>query len=97
MKTYILLIRFTPKGVAALKESPQRAEAFRVHCQSHQCAVRGLYWTFGSVDGVLVLEAEEEAAAQAAVLRLAHGGFVTTETLRALEAAEMQAVLAKLG
>jgi uncharacterized protein with GYD domain len=96
MKTFIVLIKFTPQGIRGIKESPDRADAFAAHLKSAGIRLKGLYWTFGEFDGVLVFDAPDEETAHAAILALAHAGNVQTRTLRAYNQAEMEPLLAKL-
>ncbi len=96
MKTFILLIKFTEQGVRSVKESPSRAEAFLGRLKSGGIEPKGLYWTFGSYDGVLVFDAPDEQSAYAAVLSLAQAGNVTTQTLRAYDSEGIGPLLAEL-
>ena len=96
MNTYIILITFTPQGVQSVQDSPKRAAAFTQFLESNGIETRGIYWTFGRYDGILLLEAPDEQALHTAILTLAHAGNVKTETLRAYDAQEMEPLLAKI-
>ena len=50
----------------------------------------GQYWTIGSHDGVLIMEAETEEKAASVLLHLGASGNVRTTTLRAFDWAEAQ-------
>ena len=56
----------------------------------------GIYWTLGAFDGVLILEAPDDARATAALLHLGSLGNLRTQTARAFDAAEMQEILGLL-
>ena len=56
MGTYIALIDYTEKGVAAIEDSPVRSEAFIAKAAEMGAQVRDVYWTFGGHDGVLIGE-----------------------------------------
>jgi uncharacterized protein with GYD domain len=90
MATFIVLLDFTDQGVRNLKDSPQRADAFNAYAEKAGVQIVGQYWTIGSHDGVLILEAPSEETAASVLLHLAAGGNVRTTTLRAFDWAEAQ-------
>ena len=96
MKTYIVLIRYTPQRIEALKEAPHRAERFSEHLSTQ--GVRGvtIYWTFGHYDGVVTFQSPDDTTAHRAILTLSHMGNVKTETLRAYDQAGMEPLLSEL-
>lgn len=96
MKTYVVLIDFTEKGVQGIRESPARAAQFRDAAGKMGARVKDLYWTLGEHDGLLVLEAPDDETVTAVVLQLAGAGNVRTRTLRAFGADEMEGLLGKL-
>lgn len=93
MATFIVLLDFTDQGVRNLKDSPQRADAFNAYAERAGVRIVGQYWTIGSHDGVLVLEAPSEEVAASVLLHLAAGGNVRTTTLRAFDWAEAQELI----
>jgi len=90
MATFIVLLDFTDQGVRNIKDSPQRADAFNAYAEKAGVQILGQYWTIGSHDGVLILEAPSEEVAASVLLHLAAGGNVRTTTLRAFDWAEAQ-------
>ena len=54
------------------------------------------YWTLGSYDAVVILEAPDDAAATAFALATGAAGNVRTQTLRAFSKQEMDGILAKI-
>ncbi len=94
MATYIVLLDFTDQGIRTLKDSPHRADAFNEFAEKQGVEVVGQYWTIGSHDGVLILEAPSEERAAAVLLHLGSGGNVRTTTLRAFDWAEAQELIA---
>jgi uncharacterized protein with GYD domain len=92
----ILLVNFTDQGIRNIKDSPQRANAFRELCKKNEVRVRDIFWTMGRYDMVGVIEGQDEAMA-AAVLTMGKLGNVRTETLRAMDAEAFQRILQKLG
>ena len=95
MPTYISLVDFTPQGVKTIKDSPRRADEFIKHAESVGCKVKDLYWTAGSHDGVVIVQAPDDQSAASLFLTLASSGNVKTETLRAFDRSEFEACLPK--
>jgi uncharacterized protein with GYD domain len=96
MATFVTTLHFTEQGVRAVRETCDRAAAFRSAVEKMGVKVTGLYWTLGGFDGLIVFDAPDEQAATAAMLHLCSLGNVRTQTARAYEAAEMQKVLGLL-
>ncbi len=90
MVTYIILLDYTDAGIRNLEESPQRADAFNAFAEKAGARVVGQYWTIGSHDGVLIVEAPTEEQAASVLLHLGASGNVRTTTLRAFDWAEAQ-------
>ncbi len=95
MARYVVLLNFTEKGLASIKESPSRAEAFKKAASKAGASVESVYWTLGSYDGILVLSAEDEATAVGLALKLGKAGNVRTTMLRAFDAGEFGQIAAK--
>jgi uncharacterized protein with GYD domain len=55
--------------------------------------VAAQYWTIGSHDGVLILEAPDDTVAASVLLALGASGNVRTTTLRAFEWADAQELI----
>lgn len=96
MPTYVATIKFTEQGARGIAETVERAVAFKAAARKLGAKVTATYWTLGAFDGVLVLDAPDDATAAAVLLHLGSRGNVQTTTARAFDAAEMEAVLAKL-
>jgi len=95
MPRYISLIRFTEKGAQAIKKSTTRASAFDRAAAKAGVRIEGQYWTVGAYDGVLIVNAREEQSALRCLAELSAAGFVRTETMRAFNAGEFQAILTR--
>jgi uncharacterized protein with GYD domain len=93
MATFISTVRFTEKGLAAIKNTGKRANAFSKAAKKMGVKVANVYWTLGPFDGVIVFQAPDDQAATAAMLSLASAGNVHTTTCRAFEAAEMDKIV----
>ncbi|MGF1581207.1 MAG: GYD domain-containing protein [Gemmataceae bacterium] len=96
MQRYIATIKFTQQGISNIKETCQRAEAFKSAAKSMGVEVVDIYWTLGPFDGLLVLDAPDEATVTAAMLQLGTQGNVETQTSRAFNASEMGSITSKL-
>lgn len=94
MARYLTLIRFTDQGVKQLKKSTARARAFVRSAAKAHVTVEAQYWTSGSLDGVIILSGDESDVVRV-LTRLAVLGNVRTETLRAYDAAEFDALVGK--
>ncbi len=97
MATFITTIKLTAQGVAEIQDTCKRAAAFKAAAKKLGGKVTDVYWTLGSFDGVLILEAPDDETATAVMLRLGSLGNVQTQTARAFTAAEMEKILAATG
>jgi len=93
MGTYIVLLDFTDQGIRQIRDSPHRADRFNAMAERAGARVVGQYWTIGSHDGVLILEAPNDEVAASILLALGSGGNVRTTTLRAFEWADAQGLI----
>lgn len=93
MCKYVVLIKFTEKGIGGIAESVNRADGFHSAAAAAGCTVEARFWTLGPYDGVLILSAPDEETAAALVLSLTKAGNVTTCMLRAFEDDEFWKVL----
>src|SRR5499427_8495047 len=96
MATFITTLHFTEQGLKAVRDTCERAAAFKAAAKKLGVKVTGSYWTLGAFDGVIVCEAPDEATATAALLQLGSLGNLRTQTARAFDAAEMQKILGLL-
>jgi uncharacterized protein with GYD domain len=96
MATFITTMHFTEQGIKAVRDTCERASAFKATAQKLGVKVTGIYWTLGAFDGVIVCEAPDEETATAALLHLGSLGNIRTQTARAYAAAEMQKILGLL-
>ena len=95
MATFITTLHFTEQGGKAVRDTCERAAAFKAAAEKLSIKVTGQYWTLGAFDGVIVCEAHE-ATATAALLHLGSLGNMRAQTARAYDAAEMQKILGLL-
>lgn len=96
MPKYVGLSTWTEQGIAALADTTRRAEQVREVAARMGCRLEALYWTQGRYDLVSIVDAPDDETAAALTLRIVGRGAVRTETLRAFDATEMDAVVARL-
>jgi uncharacterized protein with GYD domain len=78
MATFITTLQFTEQGIKAVRDTCNRATAFKTAAEKLGIKVTGQYWTLGTFDGVIVFEAPDEATATAAMLHLSSQGNLRT-------------------
>jgi uncharacterized protein with GYD domain len=96
MATFISLVNLTEQGVKDFKASPDRAEKFKTMAQKSGVTVKNIYWTMGTYDVVIIMEAANDEAIVGVMLSLASLGNVRTQTMRAFNTAEMKNIVSKL-
>ncbi len=93
MATFITLLDYTDQGIRNIRDSPHRADQFNALAEQAGARIVAQYWTIGSHDGVLILEAPNDEIAASILLALGASGNVRTTTLRAYEWAEAQELI----
>ena len=95
MATFVNLVNFTDQGIRNVKDSPERFKAFKAMAEKLGMTVKGVYWTMGQYDLVLVVEGSEESA-MTALLKVGSLGNVRTQTLHAFSADEITKIIGKM-
>jgi uncharacterized protein with GYD domain len=95
--TYISLLKWTQLGGKNVKEMRKGEIAFGKAAHKLGVKIITAYWTMGQYDGVLIFEAPNDETATAVVLSLSMSGGVTTQTMRAFDAEDMQQIMTMLG
>jgi uncharacterized protein with GYD domain len=96
MATYISLIKFTPQGIANIKDGPARLDAGRETLRRFGSDLQAFYLTMGRYDIVTISEAPDDMAAAKVALAVGSAGNVATETLRAFTEDEYRQIVAAL-
>ena len=96
MPTYISLLQLTQKGVEALNESPNRAEAGRRMIQSMGGELKSFYSVLGRYDAVLIIEAPDDEIAMKISMANGRMGYSRAETLRAFSEDEYRQMISSL-
>jgi uncharacterized protein with GYD domain len=79
----------------SLLDSPERYEAFRAMAEKVGVTMKGVYYTVGQYDMVLIMEGSDEAA-MTAMLKVGSLGNVRTKMLRGFSLEEMRKIIGKL-
>jgi len=96
MPTYIALLKWTEKGIAAVRESPGRLDAGRAAFKAAGINMTDVYMTMGRYDLICVLEAADDETLAKGMLTLGSQGNVSTETLKAFTEAEYRKIVGSL-
>lgn len=97
MATFVSLVNWTEQGVKNYRDTTKRAAAFEELVKKHGGSVKGIYWTLGEYDLVVVTEARDDETFTAIALELGSLGNVRTSTLRAFDRSEIQKIIKKTG
>jgi uncharacterized protein with GYD domain len=95
MVTYVTLFHWTEQGLSKIQDTLKRAEDFSAAAEKAGARVKAQYWTVGEYDGIVILEAPDDATAVGLIAKVAKLGNVRTQTLRAFDSTEMRGVLGK--
>jgi len=95
MPTFITLVNFTDQGIKAIKDSPDRLQAFKAAAEKMGVKVKDVYYTVGSYDLVTVVEGTGEAVT-ATLLKIGSQGNIRTQTMRGFSPDEMKKIIATM-
>jgi len=96
MATFVVLATFSEQGIKNVKQTIERADAFKHMAQKAGVTVKDMYWTQGSRDIVAICDAPNDEAATVLALSVSSRGNVRSETLRGFSFDEMKKILGKL-
>ena len=96
MPTYVTLIRYTQKGIEAIKDGPARLDAAKEAFRAAGGRIKDFYLVTGKYDAVVVAEAPDDETAVKLSLAIASRGNSRTETLRAFTEEEFRRIVANL-
>ncbi|MBI4388281.1 MAG: GYD domain-containing protein [Candidatus Omnitrophica bacterium] len=95
MANYIVLASFTDQGIRGVKDTTKRAKGFREVAKSMNVTVKDIFWTLGQYDVVVTMEAADDEAAAALMMKVGSLGNLKSQTLRAFTEAEVDCFLPK--
>ena len=96
MATYIMLVKYTQKGIENIKQSPARLEEAKKAAKAVGAQIKEFYLVMGRYDIVIVLEAPDAETVAKCALSLSSKGNVTTETLCAFTEDEYRKIIGAL-
>jgi uncharacterized protein with GYD domain len=96
MPTYIALLNWTQQGASKIKASPKRLDEGRKAFKKAGAEIKDVYLTMGRYDLVCVIEARDDESYARAMLELASGGNITTETLKAFSEDQYRKIIGSL-
>ncbi len=96
MATYILLVRYTQKGIEKIKESPARLDDAKKAFEAMGAKLKDFYLVSGRYDIVVVAQAPDDTTVAKLALSVGSVGAVRTETLRAFTEDEYREIIAAL-
>jgi uncharacterized protein with GYD domain len=96
MPTYVSLTRWTEKGIADVKKSPERLEKAKQAFKAAGGELKQFYLVMGEYDMIVVSEAKDEESAARVALALGAGGSIRTETFRAFTEDEYRKIIGGL-
>ena len=96
MPTFIVLASYSDQGIKNIKQTIERADAFKQMASKAGATVKEVFWTLGSHDVVAICEAPDDETATALSLSVASRGNVRSETLRAFTFDEMKKIMGKM-
>ncbi len=83
MSKYLILFRFTQKGIENIKEAPARVEAAKQLFRKMNANVEEFYALMGRYDTMFIADAPDDETITTAVAALCSLGNVQAETIRA--------------
>ena len=93
MPAYITLISFTDQGIRNVKDTLNRAKAFRQASEAAGGRMIGIWWTLGQYDAVAISEAPDDDTAMRLLLATGMQGNVRTMTMRAFSEDDMARII----
>jgi len=96
MATYIILHRFTDKGIANIKESPARLDTAKKAFRAMGAELKAFYLVMGIYDAIIITEAPDDETAAKLSMAIGSQGNVRIETLRAFTEEEYRKIISAL-
>ena len=96
MAAYLMLFRYTEKGMADIKASPDRVEALKQTFRDKGAEIKEFYALLGRYDTAIIAEAPNDETIAGLALAIGSTGNVHTETLRAFTMDEFREILARI-
>jgi uncharacterized protein with GYD domain len=96
MAMYVSLIQFTDQGIRSIKKTIKRGDAAMAEAEKMGVKIVEEFWTMGTYDVVVVVDAPNDETMGAFMLKIGSLGNVKSHTMRAFRREEMAGILAKI-
>ena len=96
MAMYVSLIQFTDQGIRNIKKTIKRGDAAMAEAEKMGMKIVEEFWTMGTYDVVVVVDAPNDETMGAFMLKIGSRGNVKSHTMRAFRRDEMAGILAKI-
>ena len=96
MAMYVSLIQFTDQGIRNIKKTIKRGDAAMAEAEKMGMKIVEEFWTMGTYDVVVVVDAPNDETMGAFMLKIGSLGNVKSHTMRAFRREEMEGILAKI-
>jgi uncharacterized protein with GYD domain len=93
MATYVILVKYTQRGIENIKQSPARLDEAKKASKAIGVQLKEFYLAMGRYDIVIVLEAPDDETVAKWALTVSSKGSVTTETLRVFTEEEYRKII----
>ncbi len=93
MPTYVTLVNLTDQGIRNIEDTTMRAKALHAVAGQAGVKIKGIYWTMGRYDVVVIAEAPDDETIIRTTVSLGAMGYVRTETLRSFSGPEMDQII----
>ncbi len=96
MPTYIVFADYTDKGIANIKDSPDRLDAVRKLVADHGGEVKAIYLMMGDHDIVTIIDAPNDDTAARLLLTIGAEGNIRTKSYKIFDEDEFRSIVASL-
>ena len=96
MPTYVVMVNFTDQGARNIKEMPKLLQQNRQNAEALGISVKGVYFTQGEYDMVIIADAPDEDTVMAQTFAVAMRGNSRTTTMRAFSLEDVERIISKM-
>lgn len=96
MAVFVSLVNFTDQGIRVIRNTVERADAFRKTAEEMGVTIKDIFWTLGVYDLVIVVEAPDDETVATLFFSLGSLGNIRAHTMRAFSAEEMAGIISKI-
>ena len=96
MAKYVSMVNFTDQGIKVIRNTVERADAFRKTAREMGVEVLEIYWTLGVSDLVIVVEAPDDEIVATLFFSIGSLGNIRAHTMRAFTVDEMSNIIGRI-